>query len=106
MRSIWKGSITFGLVNVPVKLYSATEDHDLPMHQVHNADGGRIRYQRRCDVCGRVGEYRGIDGAYGAGDRTVVLTPEDLKSLPSEKTREIDVVEFVPADQVDAIRLD
>ena len=106
MRSIWRGAITFGLVNVPVKLYSATEDHDLPLHQVHNADGGRIRYQRRCEVCGRVVDYQDIDKAYDAGDRTVVLTAEDLKSLPSERSREIDVVEFVPADQVDAIRLD
>jgi DNA end-binding protein Ku len=106
MRSIWRGAITFGLVNVPVKLYSATEDHDLPLHQVHNADGGRIRYQRRCEVCGRVVDFQDIDKAYDSGDRTVVLTPEDLKALPSERSREIDVVEFVPAHQVDAIRLD
>jgi DNA end-binding protein Ku len=106
MRSIWRGAITFGLVNVPVKLYAATEDHDLSLHQVHNADGGRIRYQRRCEICGRVVEFQDIERAYDAGDRTVVLTPEDLKSLPSEKSREIDVVEFVPADQIDAIRLD
>lgn len=106
MRSIWRGAITFGLVNVPVKLYSATEDHDLSLHQVHNADGGRIRYQRRCEVCGRVVEFQDIERAYDAGDRTVVLTPEDLKSLPSEKSREIDVVEFVPEDQIDSIRLD
>ncbi|MGZ5406587.1 MAG: Ku protein, partial [Aeromicrobium sp.] len=45
MRSIWKGAITFGLVNVPVKVYSATEDHDIRLHQVHDKDGGRIRYQ-------------------------------------------------------------
>src|SRR5579875_1756534 len=101
MRSIWRGAITFGLVNVPVKLYSATEDHDVPLHQVHNADGGRIRYQRRCEVCGRVVDYQDIDRAYDAGDRTVVLTAEDLRSLPSERSREIDVVEFVPEDQVD-----
>jgi DNA end-binding protein Ku len=50
MRSIWKGAITFGLVNVPVKLYSATEDHDVGLHQVHDTDGGRIRYQRKCEV--------------------------------------------------------
>ncbi|GAA4738647.1 Ku protein [Amnibacterium soli] len=106
MRSIWRGAITFGLVNVPVKVYTATEDHDLPMHQVHNADGGRIRYQRRCEICGRVVEFQDIDKAYDAGDRTVVLTAEDLKSLPSEKSREIDVVEFVPAAQIDSIRLD
>ena len=106
MRSIWRGAITFGLVNVPVKLYAATEDHDLSMHQVHNADGGRIRYQRRCEICGQTVDFQDIDKAYDAGDRTVVLTAEDLKALPVEKSREIDVVEFVPADQVDAIRLD
>jgi len=47
MRSIWKGSIAFGLVNVPVKLYSATEDHDVDLHQVHDKDGGRIRSKLR-----------------------------------------------------------
>jgi DNA end-binding protein Ku len=106
MRSIWKGAITFGLVNVPVKLYAATEDHDLSLHQVHDADGGRIRYQRRCEICGRVVDYQHIDRAYDAGDRTVVITDEDLKSLPVERSREIDVVEFVPSEQVDTIRLD
>lgn len=106
MRSIWRGAITFGLVNVPVKLYAATEDHDVALHQVHDADGGRIRYQRRCEVCGAIVEYDHIDKAYDDGERTVVLTGEDLKSLPVEKSREIDVVEFVPSDQVDAVRLD
>jgi DNA end-binding protein Ku len=106
VRSIWRGAITFGLVNVPVKLYAATEDHDLPLHQVHDADGGRIRYQRRCEVCGRIVDYEHIDRAYDAGDRTVVITDEDLKTLPVARSREIDVVEFVPSEQVDTIRLD
>ncbi|THG32354.1 non-homologous end joining protein Ku [Naasia lichenicola] len=103
MRSIWKGAITFGLVNVPVKLYSATEDHDVAMHQVHDKDGGRIRYQRRCEIDGEIVDYEHIDKAYDDGDRTVVITAEDLKSLPVEQSREIDVVEFVPTDQVDPI---
>ncbi|GGH40087.1 non-homologous end joining protein Ku [Microbacterium album] len=106
MRSIWKGALTFGLVNVPVKVYAATEDHDVSLHQVHNADGGRIRYQRRCEVCGEIVAYADIDRAYDDGDRTVVLTDEDLKSLPSERSREIDVVEFVPSEQVDPITFD
>ena len=106
MRSIWKGALTFGLVNVPVKVYAATEDHDVSLHQVHNADGGRIRYQRRCEVCGEIVAYSDIDRAYDDGDRTVVLTDEDLKSLPSERSREIDVVEFVPSEQVDPITYD
>ena len=101
MRSIWKGSITFGLVNVPVKVYSATEDHDTPLHQVHDADGGRIRYQRRCSRCGRVVDYAHIDKAYDDGENTVVLTEEELRRLPAEKSREIDVVEFVPSEQLD-----
>jgi len=106
MRSIWKGAITFGLVNVPVKLYSATEDHDVSLHQVHDADGGRIRYQRKCEICGKVVDYEHIDKAYDDGDRTVVITGDDLKSLPEEKSREIDVLEFVPSDQLDPIMLD
>ena len=106
MRSIWKGAITFGLVNVPVKVYSATEDHDISLHQVHDADGGRIRYQRVCEIDGKVVEYAHIDKAYDDGERTVIITPEDLASLPAEKSREIDVVEFVPSDQIDPIRFD
>ena len=82
MRAIWKGAITFGLVNVPVKLYTATEDHDVSLHQVHDADGGRIRYERRCEVCGKVVEYAHIDKAYAEGKTTVVLTEEDLKVAP------------------------
>lgn len=103
MRSIWKGSIAFGLVNVPVKLYSATEDHDVGLHQVHDKDGGRIRYQRRCEVCGKIVKFEDIDKAYDDGDKTVILTEEDLSSLPEERSREIEVVEFVPSDQVDPI---
>ena len=103
MRAIWKGSIAFGLVNVPVKLYSATEDHDVSLHQVHNKDGGRIRYQRKCEVCGEVVAYEDIDKAYEEEGRTVVLTSAELKSLPEENSREIEVVEFVPAEQLDPI---
>ena len=106
MRSIWKGSVAFGLVNVPVKLYSATEDHDVPLHQVHDADGGRIRYQRVCELDGETVAYEHIDRAYDEGERTVVLTKEDLAALPAERDREIEVVEFVPSDQIDPIMLD
>lgn len=103
MRAIWKGAIAFGLVNVPVKVYAATEDHDIPLHQVHAADGGRIRYQRRCEICGEVVDYADIDKAYDDGEHTVVLTAEDFAALPVEKSREIDVVEFVPTEQIDPI---
>ncbi|MCZ2403792.1 Ku protein [Paenarthrobacter sp. Z7-10] len=106
MRSIWKGVIAFGLVNVPVKLYSATEDHDIALHQVHDKDGGRIRYQRRCEICGEKVDYEHIDKAYDDGEHTVVLTGDDLSSLPVEKSREIEVVEFVPSAQIDPIMLE
>ena len=106
MRSIWKGAITFGLVNVPVKLYSATEDHDVGLHQVHDADGGRIRYQRKCEVCDKVVDYAHIDKAYAEGATTVVLTEDDLKALPEERSKEIEVVEFVPSEQIDPIMFD
>jgi DNA end-binding protein Ku len=103
MRSIWKGSLSFGLVNVPVKLYSATEDHDVALHQVHDEDGGRIRYQRKCEVCGKVVDYEHIAKAYVDGDETVILTDDDIAALPVERSKDIDVVEFVPADQIDPI---
>jgi DNA end-binding protein Ku len=103
MRSIWTGAVTFGLVNVPVKLYAATESHDASLHQVHDKDGGRIKYQRRCEICGRIISYDHIDKAFEEDGKTVVLTEDDLESLPEERSREIEVVEFVPTDQVDPI---
>jgi DNA end-binding protein Ku len=107
MRSIWKGAVTFGLVNVPVKVYSAIEDHDISLHQVHDEDGGRIRYQRICELDGKPVAYADIDRAYVDDDgQTVVLTKKDLEALPAEKSREIDVVEFVPTDQIDLLTLD
>lgn len=106
MRSIWKGAISFGLVNVPVKLYSAQEDHNVRLHQVHDADGGRIRYQRRCEICGQVIDFAHINKAYDDGEQTVVLTDDDLAALPAERSREIEVVEFVPNEQIDPILFD
>lgn len=107
MRSIWKGSIAFGLVNVPVKVYSATEDHDLKFHQVHAKDNGRIRYKRVCEVCGEVVEYRDIAKAYESDDgQTVVITDEDIATLPEERSREIEVLEFVPASEIDPLMYD
>ncbi|MGF3055556.1 Ku protein [Microbacterium sp. YY-01] len=106
MRAIWTGAISFGLVNVPVKLYSATEDHDVSLHQVHDADGGRIHYERRCEVCGRVTPYEHIDKAFVDGDETIVLTRDDLASIPQERDREISVAEFVPSDQIDPLLFD
>ncbi|MCW2514451.1 MAG: repair protein [Mycobacterium sp.] len=107
MRSIWKGSVAFGLENVPVKVYSATEDHDIKFHQVHAKDNGRIRYKRVCEICGEVVEYRDIAKSYESEDgQTVIITDEDIATLPEERSREIEVVEFVPADQIDPLMYD
>jgi DNA end-binding protein Ku len=107
MRSIWKGAVSFGLVNVPVKVYSATQNHDIKFHQVHEADGGRIRYKRTCSECGKEVTFADIAKGYESADgRLVLLTDEDLKSLPLSSSREIDVVEFVGADEVDPLLLD
>ena len=106
MRAIWTGSIAFGLVNVPVKLYSATENHDVRMHQVHNKDGGRIRYQRRCEECDEIVEYSDIERAYDDGDHRVILHKEDFEALPSDDADDIEVLQFVPSDQIDSIMLE
>lgn len=102
---MWSGAISFGLVNVPVKLYSASSSHDLSLHQVHDKDGGRIRYQRKCEVCGEVVAYEHIDKSYEENGKVVVLTDEELASLPAESSKEIQVLEFVPTDQIDPLML-
>lgn len=107
MRSIWKGSVAFGLVNVPVKVYGATEDHDVKFHQVHAKDNGRIRYKRVCEVCGEVVGYSDLTRAYESDDhQLVIITDDDIATLPEEHSREIEVLEFVPATQVDPILFD
>jgi len=107
MRSIWKGSVAFGLVNVPVKVYSATEERDIRFHQVHEADGGRIRYKRVCELDGKTVEFADIAKAYEAEDgRTVILTDDDFAQLPVNSSREIEVSSFVPADQIDPLLFD
>lgn len=107
MRSIWKGSIAFGLVNVPVKVYTATGDHDIKFHQVHGKDNGRIRYKRVCEVCGEVVEFADIAKAYESDDgKMVVITDDDIATLPEERSREIEVLEFVPASEVDPMLFD
>ena len=104
MRSIWKGSIAFGLVNVPVKVYSATEDHDIRFHQVHAKDGGRIKYNRVCSECGNTVQFADIDKAYDSEDGSrVILSDEDFNKLPAAEKHEIPVLEFVPNDQIDPI---
>jgi DNA end-binding protein Ku len=104
MRAIWKGAVSFGLVSISVRLYSATEEKDIRFHQVHRTDGGRIKYKRVCSVDGEEVGYDDIAKGYDlGGGEMVVLTDEDFAELPLSTSHAIDVLEFVPADQVDPI---
>jgi DNA end-binding protein Ku len=104
VRSIWKGAISFGLVSIPVKLYSATEERDIAFRQVHREDGGRIRYQRVCTKCGEEVSYADIAKGYEMSDGSiVVLTDEDFDNVPITSNRMIDVVQFVPLEELDPI---
>ena len=107
MRAIWKGAVSFGLVSVPVKLYSATESHDISFRQVHAKDGGRIKYQRVCSIDGEEVAYADIAKGYETDDgQMVILDDDDLKQLPANSSREISVERFVPQDQIDPMMLE
>jgi DNA end-binding protein Ku len=107
MRAIWKGAVSFGLVSVPVKLYAATESHDVSFRQVHAKDGGRIKYQRVCSLDGEEVPYSDIAKGYETEDgEMVVLSDDDLAELPSTSSREIAVEKFVPSDQIDPMLLE
>ncbi len=104
---MWSGNIAFGLVHIPVKLYAATEDRDVRFHQVHLADGGRIKYERRCQTCGEAVSFAEIGKGYEDDTgRRVVLTDEELDSLQVEHGRDLEIVQFVPAEQVDPIHFE
>jgi len=104
MRAIWKGAVSFGLVSIAVKLYSATEEKDIRFHQVHRTDGGRIKYKRTCSVDGEEVTYDDIAKGYDiGGGEMVILTDEDFAELPLTTSRAIDVLQFVPADEIDPI---
>lgn len=104
MRAIWKGAISFGLVTIPVKLFSATEEKDVTFHQVRRSDGSRIKYKRVAAVDGEEVEYGDIAKGYELPTgETVVLTDDDFKDLPLSTSRAIDVLQFVPLSEVDPI---
>jgi DNA end-binding protein Ku len=104
MRSMWKGAVSFGLVMIPVKLYTATEQKDIAFRQVHREDGGRIRFRRFCTVDEQEVPYEDIAKGYELPDGdVVVLTEEDMAELPLPTTKNIEVVQFCPADQLDPI---
>jgi len=107
MRAMWKGTISFGLVTIPIKLYAATETKNVSFRQVHREDGGRIQYKRVCTIDGEEVPYSDIAKGYelDSGDM-VVLTNEDMAQLPLSSSHSIDVLEFVPLESVDQLYFD
>ena len=92
MRSMWKGTIGYGAAAIPVKAYTATEEHNIELHQLHSTDGGRIRQKRICELDGEEVPFTETARGYEmpAGD-VVMLTDEDMATLPVPPTRLIDV---------------
>jgi DNA end-binding protein Ku len=106
-RSLWTGSLSFGLVNVPVALYSAARDLDLHFHQLHEKDGARIETRRFCSKEDVEVAYDDIGHGYELDSgKQVVLTDADLEAVAPRKTRTIDIQSFVDQDQIDPILFD
>ncbi|MEV7770412.1 Ku protein [Kitasatospora sp. NPDC086791] len=104
MQTTWKGTISFGLVSIPVHLYSATQEHDVPLHQVHAKDGGRVRMKRYCEREEREVPYAEIAKGYESPDgRTVTLSDDDLADLPLPSKKIIDVLAFVDEGEIDPL---
>jgi DNA end-binding protein Ku len=107
MRAIWKGAVSFGLVSIPVSLYAATETKDIAFHQVHVVDGGRIHDKRICSVDGKEVPYTEVAKGYETpGGEMVILTDDDLASLPVASSKSVEVQEFVPLESIDPIYFD
>ena len=106
-RAIWSGAISFGLVNVPVKLYSAVSRKTVRFHQLHEKDGVRIQQKRVCPEDGEEVSYDDIVKGYEVSPgRYVVVTPEELDGVDPKKTRTIDIEDFVNLDEIDPIYYD
>ncbi len=106
-RSIWRGAISFGLVNVPVKLYSAVSKKTVRFNQLHDADGARIQQKRVCAKDGQEIPFESIVKGYEISpDRYVVISPEELEALDPKKTRTIDIEDFVDLDEIDPLFYD
>ena len=103
-RSMWKGAISFGLVTIPVAVYPATEEKTLRFNQLHDEDGGRIRYKRVCEKDGEEVTFEHIVKGYEVEkDRYVTLTDEDFEKVPVASSRAIDIVQFVELDEIDPV---
>jgi DNA end-binding protein Ku len=107
MRTVWRGTISFGLVTIPVRLYVATESKNVPSHQIHVSDGGRVQYKRVCSIDGVEVPYEEIGRGYESATGEIVMLSEvDLAMLPAKTSRSIEVVSFLPIPAVDPIYLD
>src|ERR1044072_9986466 len=105
-RSIWKGAISSGLVTIPVSVYPATEEQTPRFNQLHDEDGGRIRYKRVCEKDGEEVPFEHIVKGYEVEkDRYVVLTDDDFDAVPVESSRAIDIQQFVELEEIDPIML-
>jgi DNA end-binding protein Ku len=103
-RAIWSGSISFGLVNAPVKMYAAIDEHALELHLVHEKDGSPIGYQKVCKKEGKEVPADEIVKAYEVSDgKQVYLTDEDFKAAEEESYRTIEILAFVPHEEIDPI---
>jgi DNA end-binding protein Ku len=106
-RSIWTGSISFGLVNVPVKLYNAVQRKNVQFHQLHEADGARIQQKRVCSLDGEEVAFEDLVKGYEfSPGQYVVIEPEELDSLAAAKTKLIEVEQFVDLDEIDPLLYD
>ncbi|HLO90465.1 MAG: Ku protein [Chloroflexota bacterium] len=103
MRSIWKGAISFGLVNIPVKLYSATQQSNISLDMVDRRDHARIRYIRVNENTGKEVPWENIGKAYKISDTYVVLDDEDFEKAAPEKSKIIEVNHFVDEKEIDTI---
>ena len=103
-RSIWKGAITFGLITIPVGLFTAIEEKDFRFNQLHGKDNGRIKYKRVCQVCGEEVPFDEIVKGYEfEKDNYVVFTEEEMAQIPADSIKAIDIVSFVPLEEIDPI---
>ena len=103
-RAMWKGAISFGLVTIPVAVYPATEEKTLRFNQLHDEDGGRVRYKRVCEKDGEEVPFEHIVKGYEVEkDRYVVLTDDDFDAVPIASSRAIDIVQFVDFDEIDPV---
>jgi len=106
-RAIWSGIITFGMVSIPVKLYSATDNKDISFNQLHRDCKGRIKEQRMCPTCDRKIEYEEIEKGYEySKGQYVVLTKDDFEKLPLPNKNTIEITSFITSDEIDPVFYD